>query len=133
MPSTLRGPVAIPRRAHALDLLNVLLADVRDGLGPYLSIYLLLAHHWDQRSIGFVMAVGGIGAIVAQAPAGALVNRTTAKRAVIIGYNAAFMTLGALAGAGFMLYLIAMPETAPTDAAPAVRSEQASGGTERPT
>jgi hypothetical protein len=45
-------------------------------LGPYLSIYLLLTHHWDQESIGFVLAVGGIGAIVAQAPAGALVDRS---------------------------------------------------------
>jgi MFS family permease len=54
-------------------------------LGPYLSIYLLLTHHWDQQSIGFVMAVGGIGAIVAQGPAGALVDRTRAKRALIIG------------------------------------------------
>lgn len=76
----------VPRRlAHGLDLLNFLLADVRDGLGPYLSIYLLLTHHWDQGSIGFVMAVGGIGAIVAQAPAGALVDRSTAKRALVIG------------------------------------------------
>ena len=62
--------------ARALDLLNFLLADVRDGLGPYLSIYLLLAHRWDQGSIGFVMAVGGIGAIVAQAPAGAPAGTT---------------------------------------------------------
>lgn len=54
-------------------------------MGPYLSIYLLLTHHWDQQSIGFVMAVGGIGAIVAQGPAGALVDRSTAKRALIIG------------------------------------------------
>ncbi|MGN6334827.1 MAG: hypothetical protein ACTHMN_02095, partial [Mycobacterium sp.] len=54
---------AVPRRvAHGRDFLNFLLADVRDGLGPYLSIYLLLTHHWDQQSIGFVMAVGGIGA-----------------------------------------------------------------------
>ena len=72
-----------------------LLADVRDGLGPYLSIYLLLAHRWDPGSIGFVMAVGGIGAIVAQAPAGALVDRTTAKRAVIVG-GALTVTAGSL-------------------------------------
>ncbi|MGD1208576.1 MFS transporter [Mycobacterium seoulense] len=94
-PAELPGP--IPRRlTHALDLLNFLLADVRDGLGPYLSIYLLLAHHWDQASIGFVMAVGGIGAIVAQAPAGALVDRSTAKRALIIG-GALTITAGSLA------------------------------------
>ncbi len=96
MPSALESRVAVPRRvAHALDLVNFFLADVRDGLGPYLSIYLLLAHHWDQASIGFVMAVGGIGAIVAQAPAGALVDRTTAKRALIVG-GALTITAGSL-------------------------------------
>jgi MFS family permease len=77
---------AFPRRtAHALDLLAFSLADVRDGLGPYLSIYLLLNHHWDQASIGFVMAVGGIAGVVAQTPIGALVDKTTAKRALVIG------------------------------------------------
>ncbi len=97
MPRALDSPVAVPRRlAYALDLLNFLLADVRDGLGPYLSIYLLLAHRCDQASIGFVMAVGGIGAIAAQAPAGALVDRTTAKRALIIG-GALTITAGSLA------------------------------------
>ena len=60
--------------------LNFFLADVRDGLGPYLSIYLLLTHHWDQASIGFVMGIGGIAAIAAQTPVGALVDRTSAKR-----------------------------------------------------
>jgi MFS family permease len=86
----------VPRRtAHALDLLNFLLADVSDGLGPYLSIYLLLTHHWDQASIGFVMAVGGIAAIIAQTPVGALVDRTTAKRALII-VGAVTVTAGAL-------------------------------------
>jgi MFS family permease len=73
-----------------------LLADVRDGLGPYLSIYLLLVHHWDQASIGFVMAVGGIGAIVAQTPVGALVDKTTAKRALVIA-GALTITAGSLA------------------------------------
>ncbi|ORW97189.1 MFS transporter [Mycobacterium sp. IEC1808] len=93
----MNSPAEVPRRlARGLDLLNFLLADVRDGLGPYLSVYLLVTHHWDQGSIGFVMAVGGIGAIVAQAPAGALVDRTTAKRAVIIA-GALTVTAGSLA------------------------------------
>lgn len=70
----------LPRRlAHALDLLNFTLADVRDGLGPYLSVYLLVTHHWDQGSIGLVMAIGGIAAVVAQTPVGALVDRTPPK------------------------------------------------------
>ncbi|QLL05899.1 MFS transporter [Mycobacterium vicinigordonae] len=88
---------ALPHRlSRPLDLLNFLLADVRDGLGPYLSIYLLLTHHWDQESIGFVMAVGGVGAIVAQTPVGALVDRTTAKRALVIT-AALIVTAGSLA------------------------------------
>ena len=97
MPSAADRSDAVPRRlAHALDLLNFSLADVRDGLGPYLSIYLLLTHHWDQASIGFVMAVGGVGAIAAQGPAGAWVDRTTTKRALIIG-AALTITAGSLA------------------------------------
>lgn len=84
------------RTRRALDAANFFLADVSDGLGPYLSIYLLLTHHWDQASIGFVMGVGGIAAIVAQTPAGAFVDRTTAKRALIIA-GAVTVTAGALA------------------------------------
>ena len=84
------------RTTRALDLLNFFLADVRDGLGPYLSIYLLLTHHWDQASIGLVMGIGGIAAIVAQTPVGALVDRTTAKRALVV-VGALTVTAGALA------------------------------------
>lgn len=94
---------ALPRRtAHALDLMAFSLADVRDGLGPYLSIYLLLTHHWDQESIGFVMAVGGIAGVVAQTPIGALVDKTTAKRALVItaavGVGAAALAMPLLPG-----------------------------------
>jgi MFS family permease len=88
---------AVPARvSRALDALNFFLADVRDGLGPYLSIYLLLTHHWDQASIGFVMGVGGIAAIVAQTPIGALVDRTSAKRALVVA-GAITVTVGTLA------------------------------------
>jgi MFS family permease len=84
------------RVSRALDLSNFFLADVRDGLGPYLSIYLLLTHHWDQASIGFVMGAGGIAAIAAQTPVGALVDRTSAKRALIV-VGAVAVTAGTLA------------------------------------
>jgi MFS family permease len=88
---------AVPARvSRALDLLNFFLADVRDGLGPYLSIYLLLTHHWDQASIGLVMGIGGIAAIAAQTPVGAMVDRTTAKRALIV-VGAVTVTAGTLA------------------------------------
>ena len=79
-----------------LDALNFFLADVRDGLGPYLAIYLLTVQHWDEASIGIVMSMGGIAALLAQTPAGALVDATTAKRAILVT-AAGFVTLGSLA------------------------------------
>src|SRR5260370_8836285 len=63
-----------------LDALNFFLADVRDGLGPYLAIYLLTEQNWDQASIGVVMSVAALAGILAQTPAGALIARGRAKR-----------------------------------------------------
>ena len=69
---------------RALDALNFFLADVRDGLGPYLAIYLLTEQRWDEASIGIVMSVAALAGIFAQTPAGALIDRSTAKRALMV-------------------------------------------------
>jgi MFS family permease len=69
---------------RALDALNFFLADVRDGLGPYLAIYLLTEQKWDEASIGGVMSVAALAGIAAQTPAGALIDRSTAKRALMV-------------------------------------------------
>ena len=69
---------------RALDALNFFLADVRDGLGPYLAIYLLTEQKWDEASIGAVMSIAALAGIVAQTPAGALIDRSTAKRALMV-------------------------------------------------
>jgi MFS family permease len=77
--------VSAVRQGRApLDWLNFFLADVRGGLGPYLAIYLLTVQKWDEASIGVVMSIGGIAAILAQTPAGALIDNTKAKRALIV-------------------------------------------------
>jgi MFS family permease len=68
----------------ALDWLNFLLADVKDGVGPFLAIYLMSSQHWDPAWIGVIITIGGIATVLARAPAGALVDRTTFKRAVIV-------------------------------------------------
>lgn len=73
------------RIQRPLDALNFFLADVRDGLGPYLAIYLLTVQTWDEATIGIVLSAGGIAGILAQTPMGALIDRTRAKRAVVIG------------------------------------------------
>lgn len=69
---------------RALDALNFFVADVRDGLGPYLAIYLLTEQKWDEASIGIVMSVAALAGIFAQTPAGALIDRSTAKRALMV-------------------------------------------------
>src|SRR4051812_18586777 len=54
------GSPAAPAPARtrlALDALNFSLADVRDGLGPYLAVYLLTVQHWDEERIGVVMSM----------------------------------------------------------------------------
>jgi len=74
------------RRAdRAIDAANFFLADVRDGLGPYLAIYLLTEQKWDEARIGAVMSIATLAGIAAQTPTGALVDATRAKRLVMIG------------------------------------------------
>ena len=72
------------RQDGSLDALNFFLADVRDGLGPYLAIYLLTVQKWDAASIGVVMSIGGIAGILAQTPAGNFIDVTRYKRAAVI-------------------------------------------------
>jgi MFS family permease len=73
------------RRANrALDAANFFLADVRDGLGPYLAVYLLTEQKWDEARIGIVMSIAAFAGIIAQTPAGALVDATKAKRLVMV-------------------------------------------------
>jgi predicted MFS family arabinose efflux permease len=73
------------RAGHALDAANFFLADVRQGLGPYLAVYLLTEQKWDEAHIGVVMSIAAIVGILAQTPAGALVDATRAKRHVMAG------------------------------------------------
>ncbi|MBD2754990.1 MFS transporter [Spirosoma validum] len=69
---------------RALDWANFFLADVRDGLGPYLAIFLLTSLHWNAQNIGLAMSVMGIATVVTQTPAGILVDRTRKKRLLSI-------------------------------------------------
>ena len=71
------------RSLRGLDGLNFLMADVRDGLGPFLSVYLKGTQHWGSGDIGLVMAASGIAAAICQIPAGLLVDAVRAKRLLI--------------------------------------------------
>jgi MFS family permease len=66
-----------------LDLVSFFLANVRDGLGPYLAIYLLSQKNWNPEDIGFAMALPGFIRILFQSPAGAFIDKTRFKRGII--------------------------------------------------
>lgn len=88
---------AVTRRNRlALDSLNFFLADVRDGLGPYLAIWLLVRHDWDAGAIGAVMTIAGVATLVFQTPAGGLIDAVRWKRAAIAG-AAAVVAIASLA------------------------------------
>jgi MFS family permease len=83
------------KNLRALDGVNFLLANVKDGLGPFLAVFLLTSQHWDAGKIGVVMMIAGIATVLARAPFGALVDWTHWKRGLII-LASATVALGAL-------------------------------------
>ena len=64
----------------SLDFLNLFLLNIHLGVRPYLVVYLSSVLFWDAVQIGYVMGITGIIGIVAQAPAGALMDLTVHKR-----------------------------------------------------
>ncbi len=91
LPNEMRGRSTKAPSAKALrglDALNFFLADVRDGLGPYLAIYLIAVRGpdqgWNEATTGLVMTIAGIIGLVMQTPAGAFIDKTNHKRAVVI-------------------------------------------------
>lgn len=71
-------------RLTALDWVNFFLADVRGGLGAYVIVYLLTQAHWSQATIGLVLSISGVVGILAHPAVGAFIDRTRAKRALIV-------------------------------------------------
>ncbi|MFD2569160.1 MFS transporter [Spirosoma soli] len=61
------------------------MADVRDGVGVYLSVFLLTVRDWNPQEIGIVIAIPGIVGILVQPPAGSLIDHTKYKRLLLIG------------------------------------------------
>ena len=60
------------------------LADVRGGLGAFVSVFLLTEAHWTAAEIGTVLTVSGLICIAVHTPLGAVIDATRAKRALLI-------------------------------------------------
>jgi hypothetical protein len=88
----------MPARASLLALgwLAFFMADVRDGLGPFLATYLQQARV-QQELIGYTMTAGGLAAVAVTPFAGAWVDRSHAKRAMTVIAALAVMAASAAA------------------------------------
>lgn len=68
---------------RALEALNFFMADVQAGIGPFLGVF-LQAKGWGAGSIGSVMTIGGLAGMVVTGPAGALIDASRNKRALVV-------------------------------------------------
>jgi MFS family permease len=71
--------------AYRLDALNFFLADVRGGLGAFVSVFLVTAGGWTSAEVGAVLTVSGLIGIAVHAPVGTLIDTVHAKRALLVG------------------------------------------------
>jgi MFS family permease len=69
--------------ARGLDWLNLFVANVQTGFGPFLAVYLTTAG-WTQTGIGLALSLGTVTAMASQVPAGALVDAVRSKSRVAV-------------------------------------------------
>ncbi len=91
---------ATRRGARALDWLAFLMADMRDGIGPYLAVFLKGAAEWQPAMIGAALAASNIATALALIPAGLLVDALRCKRLLLAG-------AGLVVGFGTLLIVLA--------------------------
>ena len=84
-----------------LDWFTFFCANLQTGFGPFVSVY-LTAEKWTQTDIGLVLMVGGLVGLVAQMPAGLLVDASRSKVLV------AGIAVAAIGGAGLAMALGSM-------------------------
>lgn len=70
------------RSLRALCLTSFFIADVRDGLGPFLGIF-LTQRHWQPDDIGLLMTLGGVAGLLATLPAGFITDTSKNKRTLL--------------------------------------------------
>ncbi|HEV2100803.1 MAG TPA: MFS transporter [Stellaceae bacterium] len=79
---------------RGLDGLNLFVANIQTGFGPFISVY-LTTQGWTQTGIGTALSLGTIAAMASQIPAGALVDAIRNKAAValfsILAFSASAM------------------------------------------
>ncbi len=68
----------IAAASRGLDHLNLFVANIQTGFGPFIAIY-LASQGWSQTAIGLALSLGTAAAMASQLPAGALVDAMRSK------------------------------------------------------
>jgi MFS family permease len=79
---------------RALDWLNLLVAALLMGFGPFVALH-LADHGWMPANVGLVLTVSGLTGLLTQLPAGELIDTVRSKR-MLVGAGLAAVTLGVL-------------------------------------
>ncbi|HEX3862799.1 MAG TPA: MFS transporter [Stellaceae bacterium] len=81
---------------RGLDGLNLFVANIQTGFGPFISVY-LTTQGWTQTAIGTALSLGTIAAMASQIPAGVLVdairNKAVVAFASILAFSASALLL----------------------------------------
>ena len=67
---------------RGLDWLNLFLAGVLTGFGPFVALY-LAGRSWTKVEIGFVLTVSGLTGLLIQVPGGELLDMVRSKRPLV--------------------------------------------------
>ncbi len=78
---------------RSIKCLTFFLADVQTGLGPFLAAY-LAASGWNPGRVGYALTFGGLVSVAMQTPAGAVIDASHSKRA-LMAINLAILAAGA--------------------------------------
>ena len=89
------------RAGVGLDWLNLWVANIQTGFGPFVAVY-LTSQGWTQTAIGLALSLGTLTAMASQLPAGALVDSIREKSRVAMFSILAFAASALL----FALYPI---------------------------
>jgi MFS family permease len=94
-----KDALAVARSAErGLDWLNLFVANIQTGFGPFISVY-LTSQGWTQTGIGFALSLGTLTAMASQVPAGALVDFVPSKSRVavfsVLAFTASALLLAA--------------------------------------
>jgi predicted MFS family arabinose efflux permease len=100
------GPRPSRASLRGLDWFTFFVADVQTGFGPFISVY-LTAHQWTQVNIGLVLTVGGLVALAAQIPGGALVDAARSERK-IAAVSLVLISISALALAALPIFPVVL-------------------------